>query len=374
MTEEHRPDTKPQRCDPEKSAFLSRLQKTHPFPLTAVITVTERCNLRCGHCYVPQPQLRDELSLDEITAVLDELAAMGVLFLIITGGEPTLRQDLVQIVDRAVDRRFSVRIKTNATLLDEAQIDALVEAGVSEIHTALYDDRSIEHDAFVGLEGAWDRTIAATRRFSEKGVRVRAGAVVMSANAARISKLVTLFEHGGYSYTIDTAISPRSDGDNSPCTLRPSVEQLESILEDQRLFDPDNDGGTTPRFPGDALCIAGSGSVHIGPSGVVTLCPFLPLTMGNVREKPLQEIWLESEQRRRFVELKWSELPECASCELAWTCTRCPGSALLETGDVTGISPGDCAAARASANVFNRLRDKRETANRRTDQVTDEKP
>ena len=77
----------------------------------------------------------------------------------------------------------------------------------------------------------------------------------------------------------------------------------------------------------------------------------LPWILGNVREKSFREIWSTSAARERFTSLKWGDLSACSECDVAWACTRCPGSALAEAGDLTAESPGDCAVARARAKV-----------------------
>ena len=83
-------------------ALWDSLQARHPYPLTVILGLTDRCNLRCGHCLVPRPEGEQALDRDEVLRLLDELAELGVLRLVLTGGEPGLRDDLEALVAAAV--------------------------------------------------------------------------------------------------------------------------------------------------------------------------------------------------------------------------------------------------------------------------------
>jgi len=337
--------------------LLHRLQAKHPYPLTVALAITERCNLACKHCYLPAEPHCTELSLSEIEDLLDELAALGTLFFLITGGEPALRRDLEEIVAAAVDRRFSVVLKTSATLLHEPRLRALVAAGLGEVHVSLYDDRPAEHDAFVGHPGAWHRTLTALDFLSAARVNVVANIVALRNNAERIPRIIDLCSERGFPYSISMRMVPSTDGDRAPCALRLDVDQIERLLEDRRLFAPSDLFDPCNHRSDGALCGAGIGLAHIGPDGRVFLCPIVPMEVGNIRERPFRELWQSSTERRRFIETAWSDLPTCSKCEDAWACNRCPGAALLESGNLVGVSPVDCEMAKARALVCRRISD-----------------
>src|SRR5208283_3183776 len=93
-------------------------------PLTAHVDLTYRCNERCEHCYLDHDD-KGEMSFEEISGVLAQLADAGVLFLILSGGEPMLRRDFFDIVARARALLFNVKVKTNAVLVRTAEAQRL---------------------------------------------------------------------------------------------------------------------------------------------------------------------------------------------------------------------------------------------------------
>lgn len=331
---------------PSVEAILADLQARTSFPLSALLAVTEKCNLRCRHCYQASAAAT-EMTLEQIEQILDAVAGAGVLFLTITGGEPAIRADLEGIIEAAVDRRFAVKLKTNGTLLDRERIARLSGAGLAEVHLSLYDDRPAIHDAFVGLEGAWRLVWDTVGFFRKQGVGVQVACNAMAANADRVSRIVDLCEAHGATWAIDLHVSSRIDGDPEPCRLRATEEQVISLLADRRLFDPRAVAVGRQVEHNQPTCGAGTAGVYIRANGDVQLCPFLPLTLGNALATRFDALWMTSQERRQFLAIRWGDLPDCAECEHGWACTRCPGMALREGGSLLAISPSDCQLARA---------------------------
>ncbi len=328
-----------------------RIQATHPFPLGMMFAITERCNLSCRHCEVDFKDAIDELSFAEITSLLDNFAASGVLSLTLTGGEPVLHPDLEDIVLAARQRRFWIKLKTNATLLDKSRMDRLIQAGVSGVHVSLYHWDPVAHDRFVGMNGAWHRSIAAMTHCVQLGIEVQASIVVMDWNAAATKRLVDLCEEKGFIYSVDVQLSPRHSGDCSPCLLGANQSAIETIMADNRLFSPDIALSVPTRATDSLICQAAKGSGYIRANGDVMPCARLPFSLGNIRQKPFSEIWLASEERGRLLKMTWADLPHCAHCDIAWICARCPAIALLEHGDLTAKSEAACTQARALSKL-----------------------
>src|ERR1700686_3652014 len=101
-------------------------------PLSVQLDVTYRCNERCIHCYLDHDD-HGEMTLLEIKALLDQLAAAGVLFLTLSGGEVMMRPDFFDIVEYARSLQFCVKVKTNAFMVCEQHADRLRELGVNEV-------------------------------------------------------------------------------------------------------------------------------------------------------------------------------------------------------------------------------------------------
>jgi len=323
-----------------------RLSSKNPYPLTAAIELTSRCDLRCPHCYVARSRLGEELSTYELLALLDQMADMGVLVLTLTGGEPTIRVDFFEILRAAVERRFVVVLKTNAAGLDGERVRALADAGLHELNASLYHTCAERHDEFVGREGAWRSTVAAMRAFNSAGRSVRASIMAMDWNLDDIPALERMCVDEGWRYTVDFRIEPRNDGGREPTRYRAAATLLvEAIRRSAFLMRRLETPAVSAPTKDSAMCGARTGLV-VEPDGTVIPCVSLTgFRLGNIREKRLERIWLESEGRRNELAVRYGDHPKCASCELLSDCRRCPATGFIEHGNFTTPSALDCELA-----------------------------
>ena len=125
--------------------------------------LTNRCNLRCRHCRAADAgeAVPGELSRDEALALVDDIASLGPLTLILTGGEPLVREDFMDIVRAGVSRKLRVAVATNGTLVTEGLAREMKTEGVSRVSLSLDGPDAATHDAQRGLEGAYDMLVAA---------------------------------------------------------------------------------------------------------------------------------------------------------------------------------------------------------------------
>lgn len=291
-----------------------------------------------------------ELTLPEVERLLDELVELEVFKFTITGGEPCLRPDLLDIVSAAWKRRFLISLKTSGALLSPSDVEALRAEGLSALHVSLYHVDPARHDAFVGRPGAWRATMDAIETFHELGGVVVVGAIAMRWNVDGITPLRELCEKRGWSLTVDPKINHRNDGDEAPTTLRAAGDDLEAVIEKM----PEIKGQGPPRSPDDLVCLAGVNTVYIKPDGEIWPCPVMPLSMGSIRESTLAEIWTNSPVRERVLAMRWGDSARCATCEFGRFCQRCPGEAFQEHGDLARESTIDCAMAEAHARIWTR--------------------
>lgn len=330
---------------------LDRLATKQRFPVSAIVGLTERCNLRCAHCFVTPPEQERCLSTERLTTFFDELRTLGVLFLTFTGGETALRSDLSELVDAATERSFLVRLKSNGTLLTSQRLRDLREAGLAQLDISLYHRDSVQHDQFVGSVGAWQKAMNAAATFQALGGLVRLSLVAMEWNRSVISEMVQLAEDRGYNYTLTPTIICQADCEQGLTSLQMGEDELVELLRDERLMDPEATSQQQLRTSQDALCRAGQDTVYVAPNGDVQLCQLLPWPLGNLRKASLAQIWTSSPVRREFLQRRWGDLPECSDCELSWACSRCSANALRENGDALSAAKGDCLLARARARI-----------------------
>jgi heme d1 biosynthesis radical SAM protein NirJ len=157
-----------------------------------------RCNLTCLHCYSisADTDFSGELSTDEVFTVLDDLRRFRVPVLILSGGEPLLRPDLFAIARRAKAMGFYVGLSSNGTLIDAANIDAIVETGFDYVGVSL-DGIGATHDRFRRKEGAFAASLAGIRLCRERGLKVGVRYTMTEGNAHDLPGLLKLVDEEG---------------------------------------------------------------------------------------------------------------------------------------------------------------------------------
>jgi radical SAM protein with 4Fe4S-binding SPASM domain len=155
-----------------ESAPGHHVRPVHQRPVV-VWNVTRRCNLHCAHCYsTSQDQdYPNELATDEARLVIDDLAGFGVPALLFSGGEPTTRGDLPELITYSIGAGLKPVISTNGTLLTSDHVAELSKAGLGRIGISL-DGLRAANDKFRGSSGAFERTLLGIRNAVAAGMRV----------------------------------------------------------------------------------------------------------------------------------------------------------------------------------------------------------
>jgi AdoMet-dependent heme synthase len=314
-------------------------------PLSVHLDVTYRCNERCEHCYLEHDG-HNEMTTPEIRNLLDQLAAAGVFFLTISGGEPLVRRDCFEIIEYARALRFNVKLKTNAVLIREKEARRLRELSVEQVQISVYSHRHEVHDGISKLPGSLKRTLAAIRLLRSHGLKVTMANVLMKANFQDSEGVRQIAAEVGAHYTLDPTITPMMSGDTSVLRLRLPSANLQSIFRDPNLVGdvaefcappPPVDDDAREGYP----CSAGHTACYVSPQGELYPCVQFPLSCGNVRKENFLDIWKNSPQLEEVRSIRGQDLPTCSSCNHLGTCTRCPGLAFME-GNMRGPSSADC--------------------------------
>jgi MoaA/NifB/PqqE/SkfB family radical SAM enzyme len=205
----------------------------------AALEVTRRCNIACLHCFVPNE--REEPSLETLRCVLADLAAAGCRKVLLTGGEPLLREDLEEIVRAATETRMGVDLNSNLVGLTAERAARLARAGLAEASVSFYGDEAF-HDRFVRRAGAHARTLAACRALRAEGVDLDVHGPVWAENLRFATALADLaVELGAGSLTFfkviglgrgggDAAFGPTRFGADVASFEPPSLEALAEVI------------------------------------------------------------------------------------------------------------------------------------------------
>jgi len=313
-------------------------------PLAVLWELTYACNLRCRHCYV-EPEDAEPMTLRECTRALDELARAGVLFLVLSGGEPLTRPDFVEILQAAAEREFALRVLTNGTLLGEREADALARAGTASVDVSVYGREEV-HDRVTGVEGSFARTQRALELLRARGLPITIKTPLLKSNRGELSCVRALAREFGAGLVVDVTVVPSASGGSAPLAEQLPEEEMLAVLRELSGGRPVPGGGNLE--PLSPLCSAGRSTARLTPSGMVTPCVAIGEAAGSLRRSSFAEIW-RSPRLERLRAMRLDDLPACRACGLRGHCVRCPGLALAETGDIAAASPAACRLARVLA-------------------------
>ena len=264
-------------------------------PIGAHLELTFRCNLDCSFCY-NEKIFGGELSTEEIFRTLENLAELGVLTLNLSGGEPLVRRDLRAIIEHAQSLGFSVKIYTNGVLIDDDWARYFAATGIFGLEVSIHGDDPESMDRTTRVPGSFTMLMAALTRLKREGVKVVLKTPVTRHNLHRLVNIKKIADGFDYPVFFDAKITPRDDGDQGP--VEEDGMTAEQGLHYWTVIAPQLGGSAHNAPKPDAVHdlvkpICGTGSAHIvvDPFGNVLPCVAWRRSLGNVREKPLREIW-----------------------------------------------------------------------------------
>ena len=316
--------------------------------------VTYRCPERCVHCYLEPSALAEqyaedragELTTDEIRGVLDQLAALNVMDVTFTGGEPFVREDMFEILRYAHDKGFALQIFSNGILLEESDVERLSRLRIHCFHSSIYSHVPEKHDRITGIKGSFEKTVRVLRDLSERGVYVNFKFVLMEQNKDDFPGVIALSRRIGASVQLISSVSPSARGNCAMTEL--SVRSDEDLRRAIELWNEISDFQSYAGVfsPDDPICEAGRNSVSINPYGIVTPCNAFHYELGSVRKSTIRDLWNGSEKLKKWQAMTKGDLSGCRDCTYRSCCSFCPGNALTLSGNMLENYGEACRQAR----------------------------
>lgn len=329
-------------------------------PLALLAELTHRCPLQCPYCSNPVALERagNELGTEDWRRVIDEAADLGVLQIHFSGGEPTVRRDLEELVRHARAAGLYTNLITAGVLLDAARLQALVAAGLDHVQLSFQDSGPEGGDRIGGYRGGHARKLAVARMVREAGLPLTLNLVVHRQNLDHLPELLDMavaldahrvevahVQYYGWALKNRAALMPtRAQLERATATVTEARKRLEGRLTIDYVV-PDY----YARRP--KACMGGWGRqfLNVSPSGKVLPChaaeSITALQFDSVRDRQLSEIWENSDAFNRFRGTDW--MPElCRSCErreIDWGGCRCQAFALLGDAEATDPACGKSA-------------------------------
>ncbi len=324
------------------------LEVTAPFtsrpsaPYRMDLAITYRCNNDCSHCYNARPRDYPELSNAEWHRVLDKVWAIGIPHVVFTGGEPTLRPDLPELVARAEQNGQITGINTNGRRLsDPKYVEQLVNAGLDHVQITLKSHDPQIHDAMVNSRGAWKQTVAGIRNVLESPLYVMTNTTMLATNSPSITHTLEFLAELGVPTVGLNALIYSGRG----LTVGSGLEEssLHGLLETARAITSEHQQRLIWYTPtqychfdpvelelGVKGCSAALYNMCIEPDGSVIPCQSYYQSLGNFLTSDWNAIW----NHKLSVRLRERQgIPEkCVACSLLPECGGgCP--LIMKTGE-----------------------------------------
>lgn len=350
------------------------LQFSSDYRPLVVWNITNRCNLRCRHCYLSAED-RDygnELTHAEALAFIEDIAQMKCPVLLFSGGEPLLRPDLSELAAHASSLDLRPVLSSNGTLITPETAEKLAASGFRYVGVSL-DGLEETHDAFRGRKGAFRDAIQGLQNAAGAGLKTGARFTVNADNVADLPGVMNLVAEAGiprfcmyhlvYAGRGSDMVACDTDLETKRRTIELVLEMTQRFAErglELEILTVDNhaDGvyirnRIASKQPErlaevDRLlemhggCSAGTKMSNVDPQGNVHPCQFWGhVTLGNVRERPFSEIWNDPDNellkglRNKQEHLKG----RCGSCRRKAICGGCRIRAEAVTGDIWEADP-----------------------------------
>ena len=324
-------------------------------PLVVTWELTQACALACDHCRADaSPDCHpDELSTAQAHALFDQVAAFGdpAPFLVFSGGDPLERDDLLELVRAAAERGVPPAVTPATTpALDRTTVERLAAAGVGRMAVSVDGATPATHDSFRGESGTFERALRAARAAADAGMTVQINTTVTAVTASELPAIAELAESLGAAmwevfFLVPTGrgaalkqLAPERAGEIVGWLYERSREASYRVITVEAPFyrRVAQQRGATPGRVGTTG--AGNGFVFVSHTGEVFPSGFLPLSVGNVRDRSVVDIYRSAELMQQLRDPSTLTGP-CGACPASDWCGGSRSRAYATAGDPTASDP-----------------------------------
>jgi len=348
---------------------------------------TTACNLECAHCRrleVSATLSKDDLTTDQARRMISDIAAFAKPILVLSGGEPLMRDDIFDLARHARAERLAVALATNGVRVDARTATRIAESGIRRVSISFDGADAQTHDAFRRQEGAFEAALEGLRRLRAVGVSTQINTTVTRHNVEQLGAIYQMALREGvdalhlfllvpvgcglqiadeqmltaerYEQALNWLYDISREGRiQTKATCAPhyfriarqrraaEARQAGALSDDRSAAVPAHAEPAWP--PGHPAlhaetkgCLAGTGVCFISHKGEVFPCGYLPVSAGNVMEQPFARIWTHSDV---FARLRDPDALEgkCGVCEYRFVCEGCRARAFAATGNYLAEEP-----------------------------------
>jgi len=330
--------------------------------------LTYRCNLACEHCYLDAGaekerkdtslafEDRSELSTPEVFKIIDDISEFAPeAVVILTGGEPLLRRDILEIISYGNQKNLWIVVGSNGVMITESLAKTLKESGVRGMALSLDALNPHVHDLFRKVSGAFNNTVQGAQVLHQAELPFIVQTTVGKHNIDQLNEIAQFAYEKMQAKVFNLYfLVPSGRGqyisDISATEYNRVLEEISVIQENydgkmmvnakcaphysRHLFEHKPDSKFLKNFTGNAGgCPAGTQYMGIRPNGDMTPCPYLPQFGGNLKTQSLKTIW-ETSALFQNIRKRDQLADRCGQCEFSNTCGGCRARAFTTFGSV----------------------------------------
>ncbi len=335
-------------------------------PRVMAVELTRRCNLGCVHCRATAGASapEGEMTMAEYKTLFENVASFASPIVILTGGEPLMREDLFDIASLVTGLGLRAAVSTNGTMVDESVAKRLLESGVKTCSISLDGSAAAVHDDFRRQPGAFESSLRGVRILKEAGIKVQINTSLTRRNLhdlENVFNLIKKIEADAWHVFMLVPTGRGGEGDQELIGTEDYERVLNYIYEKNRDEKMEIKPTCAPQYyrilrqrakadgiPVDVEhfglnartrgCLAGVGFVFVSYKGDVFPCGYYPVKAGSVKEASFREIWERSELFAKLRDFK-SYKGACGACGYIRVCGGCRARAYAVTGDDLAAEP-----------------------------------
>ena len=315
--------------------------------------LTRNCNLNCVHCRAAASQgpHEGELTLTECKKIVDQISAFASPTIILTGGEPLLREDIFDIIEYGTSRGLRLVMAINGTLLTEDKARGMKKGGIKRVSLSLDGKNAESHDRFRGVRGSFDSVLRASEMLKGIELPFQINTTVTRLNVEDLEDIYNLVKTIGAMAWHIFLLVPVGRGKGlkgEELTTKAYEDVLNWLYSVEKKDELEmkvtcaphyyrivKKGGDTPKSAG---CLAGKSFMFISHRGMAQPCGYLEIPSGDVRNEGVQKVWEESPVFNQLRDLS-SYKGKCGGCKYLKICSGCRARAYELYGDFLQEEP-----------------------------------
>ncbi len=320
--------------------------------LNATLELTYRCNERCIHCYIDDPpDVKTELEAEDYFGILDQLEELGCMSILLTGGEPTLHPDFLEIAKYVKSKKMLLNIYTNGYSISDSLLDQILALRPNSISFSFYGGDAKTHDAVTQVAGSFERSLKTMLICKCAGIDTYIKSVAMKQNFDAFEDLIKLARRLNIDITTSLVIAPTHGGKSADPYRLLDPDKYGKIIRMQVQYGllPDKVSG----HRADHFCNAGRNMLSFDPYGNIHPCNGIDFKIGNVKESRIADVWSKSSVLNEFLSLRFNQMnPECGKCKKRDFCSVCIGCVCKENGGKLDRGSDTCMITEAKQSIY----------------------